>query len=121
MANQRIAGIIQVQVNGQVFDAKGNFTTNLGRPLREAIVGSDRVHGFKETPQVAFVEGEFTDRGNLDRAALVSLVEATVTVKFNNGKLFVLRDAWYAGDGTSNTEESNMAVRFEGVSAEEIS
>jgi hypothetical protein len=32
----------------------------------------------------------------------------------------VLRDAWYAGEGTGNTEEGNLAVRLEGKSAEEI-
>lgn len=51
MAEQRRAGLIQVQVNGEVQDAKGSFSYNLGRPKREAIPGSDRVHGFKEMPQ----------------------------------------------------------------------
>jgi hypothetical protein len=117
---QRIAGIFQVQVNGEVLDGKGNFTTNLGRPLREAIVGADRVQGFKETVQVPFIEGEITDRGTLDRAKLVETTDATVTLTEASGKIFVLREAWYAGDGTKNTDEANMSVRFEGMSAEEI-
>jgi predicted heme/steroid binding protein len=119
--SQRRAGIIQVQVNGEVYDAKGNFSYNLGRPMREAIIGADAVHGFKETPQVPFIEGEFTDRGSLDVATLVTLEDATVTLSLANGKVIVLREAWFAGEGTANTEEGNIAVRFEGAGAEEIS
>lgn len=117
--SQRIGGIIQLQANGVVLDAKGNFTYNLGLPLREAVVGHE-VHGYKETAQVPFIEGELTDRGNLDRRALLTLDDATIHLKLANGKMVVLNKAWFAGDGTGNTEESNMAVRFEGKSAKEI-
>lgn len=115
------AGLIQFQVNGEVYDAKGNFTYNLGRPKREMIVGADAVHGPKESPQVAFIEGEITDRGTLDLAQLVSIADATVTLKLANGKVVVLHGAWFTGEGTGNTEEGNIDVRFEGAGAEEIS
>lgn len=118
--SQRRGGIIQLQVNGEIYDAKGNFTYNLGRPLREAIVGADGVHGFKETPQVAFIEGEITDRGTLELDKLVSMTGATVTLELANGKVIVVRDAWFAGEGTGNTEEGNIACRFEGKGGEEI-
>jgi len=104
-----------------LYDAKGSFSYNLGRSKKEAIVGSDSVHGYKETPQVAFIEGEITDRGTLDLAALVEMASATCTLALANGKMFILRDAWFAGEGTGNTEEGNIAVRFEGLSGEEIS
>jgi hypothetical protein len=118
---QRRGGVIQLQVNGEVYDAKGNFTSNLGLPMREAIVGADRVHGYKETPQVAFIEGEITDRKDLDLATLVTLKDATVTLTLANDKVFALHNAWFAGEGTGNSEEGNIAVRFEAESAEEIS
>lgn len=118
--SQRKGGIIFLQVNGEIYDAKGSFTYNIGRPVREAIVGHDSVHGYKELPQVAFIEGEITDRSTLDLEALVTLSGATVTLELANGKVIVLRDAWFAGEGTGNTEEGNLAVRFEGKSGEEI-
>jgi hypothetical protein len=119
--SQRRAGLIQLQINGEVQDAKGSFNYNLGRPKREAIVGADSIHGFKETPSVAFIEGEITDRGNLDLAKLTLIEDATVTLTLANGKVVVLRDAWFAGEGTAATEEANIAVRFEGAGGEEIS
>lgn len=121
MADQRRAGTIQVQVNGEVQDAKGSFTYNLGRPKREAMIGSDRVHGFKEVPQVAFIEGAITDRGNLNLADLVTTSGATVNLSLANGKLIVLNDAWFAGEGTGSSEEGEIPVRWEGASAEEVS
>jgi hypothetical protein len=118
---QRRGGIIQLQLDGEVYEAKGNFSYNLGLPMREAIIGADGVHGYKETPQVAFIEGEITDRQELDLATLVRTSDATITLTLANNKVIALRDAWFAGEGTGNSEEGNIAVRFEAESAEEIS
>ncbi len=117
---QRRAGIIEVQTNGEVLDAKGNFSYNLGKPKRDAIVGADGIHGFAEVPQVPFIEGEITDRGTLDLGALVTMEDATVTLRLANGKVIALREAWFAGEGTGNSEQANIAVRWEGAGAEEI-
>lgn len=122
MANeQRKGGIIFFKVDGSLFQAKGNFTYNLGLPKREAIVGADGVHGYKDAPQVAFIEGEITDSKSLDMATFMKIENSTVTLELANGKVICLRDAWNASEGTGNTEEGNMPVRFEGKSADEIS
>lgn len=120
MADQRRGGIIFLKVDGTIYDAKGNFTYNAGSPMREAIVGADKVHGYKETPQVPFIEGEITDSQSVDLASLTSIKDATITLELANGKVFTLREAWFAGEGTANTEEGNIAVRFEGIQGEEI-
>lgn len=118
--SQRRGGIISVKTGDQVQDAKGSFSWNLGRPKREGIVGADGMHGYKETPQPGYIEGAFTDRGTLDLNALVTMADATVTLETANGKVIVLRNAYYAGDGTVTSEEGEIAVRFEGE-AEEVS
>lgn len=121
MANQnRIAGLIAVKVDGTQYLAKGNFTYNIGKPKRDAVVGADAVHGYKEVPQVPFIEGEFSDRADISLETLVTISDATVTMELGNGKVIVLRNAWYAGEGTVNTEEGNVGVRFEGMSADEV-
>jgi hypothetical protein len=117
---QRRAGIISFRVNGEQYDAKGNFTYGLGAPKRDAIIGSDVVHGFKEAPQVPFIEGEITDRQTLNLKTLLNLEDETVTLGLANGKVVSLSNAWYAAEGTGNTEEGNIQVRFEGLSAEEV-
>jgi hypothetical protein len=117
--SKRRAGIIQLIIDGQRYDAKGNFTYNLGRPMREALIGSDRPHGFRETPQIGFIEGEITDRDDLDLEALVTAEDATCTLNLANGKVVVLREAYFAADGNVGTDEANITFRMEGE-AEEI-
>lgn len=116
----RVGGIIEVAIGGIVHNAKGAFDCNLGRPKREAVVGSDGVHGYKEEVQPGFVEGALTDDGTLDINALVTASNVTVTVSMANGKVFSLYGAWYAGEGTINTEEGEIAVRYESGRAEEV-
>lgn len=121
MANPRIGGIIFVKVNGEVLKAKGSFTYNLGKPKREAVMDAGGgVAGYKETPQVPYIEGAATDSDQLDVAALIETKDATVTLELANGKTIVLRSAYYAADGQVTTEEGELQIRFEGFSAEEI-
>lgn len=112
----RIGGTLFVAVNGRRLSVKGNWTINPGRPKREAIVGADEVHGFKEMPQAPFIEGEATVTPDLDLPALLDVVDATVTAELANGQVPVLRNAWQAGEGTFGTEEGNVSLRFEGLS-----
>ena len=116
---QRRSGTIFIKADGQQFDVVGNFDYNHGAPMREALVGHDKVHGFKEVPQVPFIEGEIRDSADLDVAALKALEDVTITLELANGKIFILRNAWFAGEGNVGTEEANIAVRFEGISGEE--
>ena len=117
---ERVGGIIFVKVNSQQLQAKGNFTFSLGKPVASAVVGADAVHGYMERPQVAYIEGEITDSADMSLEALVGTRNATITLELANGKVISLREAFFAGEGVGNTEEGNVAVRFEGRSAEEI-
>jgi hypothetical protein len=120
MADQRRAGLIQLQVQGQIFDAKGNFSYNLGQPKRETMIGSDGVHGFKETAQAAFIEGAITDSGTLDLKSLATGKDLTITLTLGNNKVIVLKDAWYSHDGTASTEDAEIPVRWDGSNANEV-
>ena len=116
----RRAGTLSFQVNGTIFDIVADVTYNLGSPKREALVGADRVHGYKEMPQVAFIEGETRDAGDLDVAQLQNFTDATITMPIANGKVIMYREAWYAADGDIGTENANIQFRFESMSAEEV-
>jgi hypothetical protein len=119
MSNRR-AGVLFLKKDGEIFDAKGNFTYNAGAPKRDAIVGPDKVHGYKEMPQVPFIEGEITDSSSLNLKQFLNTTDSTITLELANGKVFVLRNAWYAGEGNVQTEEANVQVRFEGLESDEI-
>ncbi len=113
-------GTLFLKIDGQLYDAKGSFTYNLGGDKKEGIAGADGVHGFKATPQIPYIEGAVTDSSSLNLAALVNIEEATVTLELINGKVIILREAWYAGEGQASHEEGEIGVRFEGMSADEV-
>lgn len=118
----RIGGIIQLKVNGEYLNAKGSFTYGYGYETRTTIKGSDKIHGYSSEVGVPFVEGEITDDGELSMALIAGIVDGTITLELGNGKIFALYEAWSVNpDGMSGqTEESNIAVRFEGKRAKEI-
>ena len=115
----RTGGIIRLITNGSTLLCKGSFTYGIGSTKKEAVVGHDSVHGYKELPQAPFIEGTITDHGaKLER--IFELKNATVVLQLANGKTFTLSRAWFAGDGTATTEEGEVEVRFEGIFAREF-
>lgn len=114
------AGTITFKINGDVQDAKGSFTYNLGVPLKKMIAGADRVHGAYSAVQVPFIEGIITDDGSLDLEALQRGENLTVTIDLANGKTITLYEAVYAGEGNVTTEQGEIACRWEGKRAKEI-
>ena len=120
MANQRRSGLIQFKIDGTVRDAVGDFTYSPGGVKRETLMGSDGIHGYKETVLPAFIEGVIRDQGDLKLADIIKITEATISLELGNGKLFLLRDGWYAGDPNVSSEEATIPVRFEGKSGKEV-
>ena len=116
---KRIGGTIQLATNGEIQSAKGSFTYNLGVPMREPVAGADRMHGFTETPQPAYIEGVITDRGDLDVKALTGFKDGEITLGLANGKTVVLGGAYYCGSGNATTAEGEIEVKWSGDSAEE--
>ncbi len=116
----RLAGIISLSVDGVIQACAGDFTFNLGTPLREALVGPDNVHGYKETPQVPFIEGDLRYTPNFDIKAFYNKSGIDAQLKLATGETFVFIDGWVCGEGTIGTSEATMAFRFEAKSAEKV-
>lgn len=120
MANRRVGGILFLKVDGEFFQAKGEFTYNINPVKRESVVGVDGVHGFKEEPKVIFVEGAITDSDELDLEGFQKIRDATLTLELANGKVIQLREAFYAADGDVTSSEGEIQVRFEAITGSEI-
>lgn len=120
MTNQRIAGVAYLKVDGRQYETQGEFTINRGHPMREGVIGTNRVVGFRETPQIPSIEGSLTLTPELSLVFVTNIRDSVVTVEAPNGAQFVLRDAYFAGEGTYSTEDGSIAARFEGSRMEEI-
>ena len=115
-----VGGMLYLEVDGRRIDAKGEFTYGLGRPKRTPIIGSDSVHGWSTEVQVPYIEGAVTVTRETDEVAICELESATATLQLQNGKVFVLSQACYAGEGAIKTKESEMGLRLEGLRGEVI-
>ncbi len=118
--SQRVGGIIQFQAGGVLLAAKGNFSWNTGKPKRDAVLGADRVHGYKEGIQTPFIEGAITIDEDTDVDAITTLKDATAFLQLPNGAAVILKDSWFAGEGTGTTEEGELPVRFEAKTGEYV-
>jgi hypothetical protein len=109
----RKAGIIYIFVDGIRFEAKGEFKINPGCNKRDNIIGADGHHGYKETPQGAYVEGAITDSYDLDTVGLRQITNSTVVIQLINGKSWLFEDAWYSSEGDMSTDEGEIGLRFD--------
>ncbi len=120
MAQKRIAGIAFIRIDGKQYESSGSFTINTGEPMREGVVGTARVAGFKETPQIPTFEGKLLKTAELSVVDITSIVDSTVTIVDPTGGQHVLREAYFAGEGTYDTGEGEIAAKFEGAGYEYI-
>lgn len=116
----RVGGIVNLRRNGTLLRVKANVQIQGLTNKKEGVLGQDTVHGYKEIPQIPAFDTEITDALDTDLAELFSGTADTITCEVANGKVYALRDAWFAGEGTINSEEGNVTVRWEGLSVEEI-
>lgn len=113
-----IGGTAYIKLDGVQHMSRGNWSYNHGMPTRETVFDGNQSVGYIETAQEPMIEGDMTVPATLDTVSLVSSDGITVTLELENGNVVVLRDAWYAGEGTVNVNEGRMPARFVGRSLE---
>ena len=120
MACRRVAGVAYIFVDGRQYPLRGNLTVSIDTIEREGVAGMDGVHGFIEKPRVPFIEGDFSDIGQLSLIQLQNMVDVTVTAELANGKVYVLRNAWTSTAREFKAAEGQATVKWEGMAAEEL-
>jgi hypothetical protein len=120
MAVQSIGGIAYLKINGTQFMLRGDLVVSWDTIKRTGVAGQDSVHGFMEEPAVPYIKGTITDTGGLALASLAAMRDVTVTIELNNGKHYILVDAWTADVRELNTAEGSLAIHLEGIACEEV-
>ncbi len=112
MAGPEVGGIVTIKVDGEEYEGKGSFTFMSGYPKRESVIGNKYVAGPKVTPTEPGIDGKITDTGGLDLERLFTLKDATVTGELANGRRYIYRKAWYAGDPQEDSEEGEIDFKI---------
>ena len=119
---QAVGGVAAIRVDGKLIRVKGSFNIHLGAEKRTAITGSvtQGVLGYKVEAGIPALDGKVVIGGGTNPQELVNIKDATITVELVTGDVFNLYEAWYAGDGQVETENGELAVRFEGTKSKYI-
>lgn len=114
-----IGGAVYLKLDGVQYMSRGNWTYNHGMPTRETVYDGANAVGYVERPQEPFIQGDMTVPAALDVGKLVVSDDVTVTLELDNGNVVVLRNAWFASEGTVDAHEGQISgAKFVGKSLE---
>lgn len=116
----RIGGILSLRVDGNQYEARGNFQVTPGTVKRTGVAGQDGVHGFIEEPLVPQIKGDLSIGNQLSLEALEAITQSTVQVQLANGRAYVLSDAWVTAAFVIDAHDGKVEVTFEGISCSEL-
>jgi len=118
MASNRIAGTCYFQIDGQQYETTGTVSWMGSQTKREGIPSNDlSVPGYKESPLVPYIEGDFVMTDELNSQVLAAVDGAVVTVEAANSTVFTLMNAWCCGELKVDTTEGKVTCKFEGTSS----
>jgi hypothetical protein len=120
MASNAIGGTAYLKIDGTQYKMRGNWKVAPNAVMRKGVAGMDGTHGYSESYQVQYAEGDISDAGGLSIQALQNLTNNTVTLALVNGKTYVVVNAWYASPGELDVVQGQTTVRFEGMDVEEM-
>lgn len=111
--SRRLAGVIQVAINGDTWDVVGDWEYSPVTVTRETLKGQSRVEGYSEMPNQVYMSGRLRDRSDFPIASLNGLTGATVVAILANGKSLVMSGAWMTGEVAVNTQDSVFTLRLD--------
>jgi hypothetical protein len=119
-APNRIGGVLSLRVDGNQYEARGNFQVTPSSVRRTGVAGQDGVHGYIEEPIVPQIKGNISIGNLLSIDELDAITDATVQVQLANGRTYVLSDAWTVAGSVIDAHDGQVDVTFEGMNCVEI-
>jgi Phage tail tube protein len=114
MASNLIAGIATLAVAGVVQQLAGPAVYSPATVKREAMIGPDGFHGWKETPVLPYAKVSIRDAGDMTVADFNAMRNITLTLNLANGKTVVGRNMGTTETVEVDTDEAKFELRFEG-------
>jgi Phage tail tube protein len=121
-ATNRIGGVLAFFVDGQTYEARGNFQVTPSRVRRTGVAGQDAVHGYIEEPVVPQIRGNITVKNGATALSLQTLegvTSSTVQINLANGMTYILSQAWVTSAFNIDGHDGQVECTFEGMSISE--
>lgn len=116
----RIGGILSLRVDGNNYEARGNFNVTPSKVKRQGVAGQDGVHGYIEEPVVPMIKGDISIGNQLSFDAFEQITDSTVQLALANGRTYVLTEAWVTAAFVIDAHDGKFEATFEGMSCQEI-
>lgn len=111
----RIAGTCYLSFDGQRVALAGEFAYQVSGSQREAKMGQDGYHGFKEKPFNGRITGKLRDGSTVSLSTLSGITNATVVAELANGKVVTGRNMFWSGEpAKADAEEAEIEFTMEG-------
>src|SRR5260363_91825 len=117
--SNRMAGMAYLHVDGKSYLLSGDLSYNVSSVSREALLGMDGVHGYKETPQAGVISATLRDAGGLTVADFNAMTNVAVTVERANGNTAVGPNPWTVETPATKAAEGTFEVKWESPFVEE--
>jgi len=119
MSSNLIAGTAQFTVDGTTYQLVGNMKYSPSSVKREAMMGLDGFHGWKETPIPGRMSMTVRDAGDLTVANFNVMRNVTVVFTLANGKIVTGRNMGAVDDQEVETEDAKFDVNMQGPQVSE--
>jgi len=114
-ANQ-CTGKAIIRVNGRELRSLDDSTLDPGGVKRDPVVGSGKVHGFKEETVPPQLECKVAHKADTDLVELGKIVDATIIFESDTGDTYILRDAFILEPAKLSAKDGTVELKFSGIS-----
>jgi hypothetical protein len=116
----RIGGVLSLKVDGNSYEARGNFQVTPSTVKRTGVAGQDGVHGYIEEPVVPTIKGDISIGNQLSFDTFEQITDSTVQCALANGRTYVLTEAWVTSAFVIDAHDGKFEATFEGITCQEI-
>ena len=113
MAQRPIAGAASLTVDGVPFNITAS-DYRVSTFKAETLKGQTKVEGYSEMPMEGFISATVRLLPEQASAQLVGARGATVVLVRRSGQVIYGAQMWQTEDGSTNTADGTMSVKFEG-------
>ncbi|WP_448660298.1 phage tail tube protein [Sphingomonas sp. CJ99] len=116
----RVTGRARVKIDGSPLEVSGGVTLDPGGPMREPVNGDYSIGGFRQTTKEARLEFSVLDKGSFSATQFGAIDNATVSIEFDNGRNFVMVNAFSEGAPQLTTTDGLAKCVLMSPPAEEL-
>jgi Phage tail tube protein len=116
----RIGGTMSIRVDGQQYEARGNFRVKGMAYSREGVAGQDFVHGYIETPIVPEISGDWSIGAQLSIQSIENITNSTAVAALANGVTYTLANCWAKSGSVIDCHDGKVEVVLQGLTLSEL-